>query len=303
MKSKVLIVGGTGLVGQRIIELLPKDKYEIALLSRNPKSESKIPTYKWNINDGYIDEKAFDGVEHIINLAGAGIADKSWTEARKKIILESRTNNNQLIAQYLSNHNIKLKSYLAASAIGYYGNRSDELLDENSKRGTSEFLSDITMEWEKAIAENKPYADRLAIFRIGIVLSTKGGALQKMLMGSKFGSAVYFGKGDQYYSWIHIDDLADIFIKSLDNESYHGIINAVTDNTTCKNVAQAIKDSSTFNVIHSAPAFAIKAMMGEMASVVLNSTRVVPKRLKELGFNFKHKEIGQAILDLKKRKV
>lgn len=305
MKTTVLIGGGSGLVGQRIIDLLPQAKYNIKVLSRSRRDDRDNVNYiHWDIKNGVIDERALDEVDYIINLTGAGIADRKWTDDRKKAIIDSRVDSTRLLIEQLKSKKHSVKAFISASAIGYYGDSGDRILTENSGPG-DEFLSSTCEAWEDAVVEVQPYVDREVRLRIGIVLSTLGGALPKVLMTSSFGLYNYFGNGSQYYSWIHIDDLAHMFIHAMENDKMNGAYNAVApEPLTNKMFTQQVKESvGGFGLVLPAPAIALRLILGEMSDVVLNSNRVIPERLNKLDYNFKYTDLKAAIKDLRQRTI
>ncbi len=298
-KKVILIGGGDGLVGRHIISLIDKNEYDIVVLSRS-KKKSEVSGVQYAVWD--TDSKTMDDIpapDHIINLAGAGIADERWTPARKNLLISSRVNSAATIKKYLQSHNLTPRSYISASAVGYYGNRSNEVLTEQSSAG-HEFMSDCCMQWEDAAQETGSYCQRHIILRIGIVLSAAGGALPKMLMTKSFGLFNYFGTGNQYYPWIHIDDLCRIFIQAIENETYNGVYNAVApQEITNKNMMREIMEICPFKgLLLPAPAFMLKLILGEMARVVLNSDRVIPQRLSAVGFSFTYTKAGEAVREL-----
>jgi hypothetical protein len=186
--------------------------------------------------------------------------------------------------------------------VGFYGDREDEKLYESSTSGKG-FLAECCKLWEDSAKEMSPFVNRLIINRIGIVLSTMGGALPKILMTKSIGLYNYFGNGQQYYSWIHIDDLCGIFLEQIEDNSYSGIFNAVTHKPlTNKQFTLEIKEALNGNLVMPAPTFGLRLVLGEMANVVLNSSRVIPKNLKKQAYTFKHKELGPAVKDLVNRK-
>lgn len=303
-KKTILIAGGTGLVGSRILEMLPKAQYNIHILTRNKKPDQEnIKFFEWNIDNREIDLDSLK-VDHIINLTGAGIADKRWSSARKKIIIDSRVNSLKLIKEGLVKINHKPESVVCASAIGYYGNRGNENLNENSDPGHG-FLPECCQLWEEASEELIQQSGRGTIFRIGIVLSSTGGALPKILMTRKAGIINYFGDGSQYYSFIHIDDLANMMITALQNSSYRGVINAVSptpmsNKDFTKKIAEVLPG---FQAVIPVPSFALKLALGEMAAVVLDGTKVYPMKLTELKYDFLFENLTDAILDIEERKI
>ncbi len=292
---KILIAGGTGLIGNRIIESL-KDKYEIHVLSRNKKeNKNGIIYHTWNPDENSIDENSLK-VDVIINLAGAGIADKRWTKERKKILIDSRVVPTNLLIDTLKKSKHKPSLYIGASAIGFYGDRGNEVLNEEAKVGSG-FLAECSEVWEEASMGMKPFVDRMMILRIGIVLSSKGGALPELKKTSPLGVLGYFG--DMYYSWIHIDDIVHIIDQAIINENYSGIINGVSP-TPIKNKDLILKLAEVLRgkISLPAPSFGIKLALGEMSAVVLNSTKVVPKKLQSISHNFLHPDLEKALKDI-----
>lgn len=300
----VLITGGTGLIGSRLSDLLAEKGYKVIHLSRKRKLSAKYPAYQWNIKKGEIDESALQQADYIISLAGAGIADKRWTANRKKLIIDSRVNGIELLAKELKAKNIRPKAIIGASAIGFYGDSGQGLMTEESATG-SDFLAESVRAWEKSYESLKPLTPRLPVIRVGIVLSTKGGALEKMLPTYKVGVGTYFGDGSQIYSWIHIDDICQMFIHALENEDLDNIYNGVSPNPV-SNKKLAIDIGKAMNKTTlpiPAPAFAMKIALGEMSAVVLSSSNVSAQRISETGFQFEYPELIPALKDILGRKV
>ncbi len=304
--SKVLIAGGTGLVGNRLSQLLVEAGYEVVHLSRAKRLEASYPTFVWNTEKSFIDDRAFHGLDYIINLAGAGIADTLWTKSRKKLLIDSRVKTTEFLTTYIKKLDHKPKAFLSAAAIGIYGDRGNEVLTENSAIGKKGFLVECCTLWERAIKlaalEN---GVRTAALRIGVVLSTQGGALAKMLLPLKFFIASYFGNGKQWYSWIHIDDICGMFIHLMKNEQAVGFYNATSPNPlTNKDLTkQMVKALGKKVAIIPAPVSGLRMGMGEMADVVLHSNRVLPERMEKEGYLFKFPNFQAAILDLSNRGI
>lgn len=295
----ILIAGGSGLVGSRLSQLLSEQKYEVRHLSRRPSPKAEYPTFVWDLQKDYIDPKALDQVDAVINLAGAGIADKLWSDARKKLIIDSRVQSTNLLARKIQEGALKPSVYLSASAIGYYGHREDQWVEETDQPGEG-FLAESTLAWEESIQAVVQTGVRTASFRIGIVLSTKGGAMEKMILPLKLGVAGYFGKGQQWYSWIHIDDLCNIFIEAIESKQYEGVYNAVSPSPeTNKELTRKLRSAYQANaLLLPGPAFVFRTVMGEMADVILNSTRVKADKIQQAGFQFEYPELELAMLDL-----
>ncbi len=304
MKKEVIwIAGGTGLVGQQLLKELDNHKYDVYILTRKKlNSNQKANEIHWNTQNMTISTDILP--DYIINLAGAGIADQRWTSSRKKELVDSRTLSAETILKYLMSKNHKLKSYLAASAVGYYGHRHNEVLTEISHPGT-EFMSECCALWEEASMKLKNYSEKLCIFRIGIVLSSQDGALPKMLMTEGLRIFNYFGNGHQYYPWIHIKDLTGFIIFSLQNKHIDGIFNTVapqqiTNKEMMKNI---IKSNNIKGLLFSAPAFVLKIVLGEMSAVVLNSNRIDTTKIENSGYKFQFVDVGLAVKNIKATKI
>jgi len=297
--SKILIAGGSGLIGQNLTKHLMNKGHEVVLLSRKPDSVKQFSAFHWNPIKGEIDEACLEAVDYVINLAGAGIADKRWTATRKKLIIESRTKGAELLRQLISK-SAKPKRYIAASAIGFYGNRGPEKLNEQSQEGSG-FLSESTIAWEAASKSIEQTGVPVDLLRIGIVLSTKGGALAKMLLSFNFKLGSYFGDGSQIYSWIHIDDVVGIIDFLLERDSGQGeIYNTVAPNPVSnKALIHAINSSGNFGaLVIPAPSLAMKLALGEMSTVILNGNHVDSSKLLKLGYSFEWPTIKDALKDI-----
>ncbi len=303
-KKKILIAGGTGLIGNRIVSLLDHEKYDIHILSRSTKeNRDNIKYFKWDVNNREIDLESLK-VNSIINLTGAGIADKRWSNARKKVIINSRINSTNLLISGLKDLDHKVESVACASAIGYYGDRADELLYEESAPGTG-FMADCCNLWEKTSVGFQEVSDRVSILRVGIVLSTKGGALPKVMMTAPMRVLNFFGNGRQYYSWIHIDDISNCFINCIEKEEYSGVFNAtVPIPLSNKEFTRKIGNALGGNyMLIPAPALGLKLALGQMAEVVMNSNRVIPQQLLDRSFNWEYPDLENAIKHLRSTKT
>ena len=299
----ILIAGGSGLVGTRITELLDSDEYRIIILTRFPKPPKGNITYLyWDIDKGVIDDRALYA-DYLINLTGDGIADSRWTTKRKKILIDSRVNGTLLIQSAMKKANRRFKAAVSASAIGYYGDQGDTILDERNNPG-DEFLSTCCLLWENASEQLQEVTDYNRIVRVGLVLSTRGGALPKILMTKTVRLFNYFGNGKQYYSWIHIDDISRMFIHLLTERSDHSVYNGVAPRPlTNKKFTEEVRDAFGSGIVLPAPALGLKIVLGEMSNVVLNSNRVLPKNFGEVGFRFEYPDLTNAIKDLLDREV
>lgn len=295
----VLIGGGSGLVGTRLSEMLKDRGYSVIHLSRKPNLDAAFPAYGWDFHARYIDPEALVQADYIVNLAGAGIADRPWTEARKQLIIDSRVETNRLLIEECTALNHRPRAFISGAAIGYYGNRGDELVDETSDPGSG-FLSESCVAWENSIDEMRQTGVRTVAIRIGLVLSPKGGALEKMLIPVRLGVSGYFGTGKQWYSWVHLDDLCNMFIYALENVALKGTYNGVAPNPERNKVfAQALaKAAPRKQMVLPVPAIALRMAMGEMADTVLYSTRVSSAKIEETGFEFQFPHLLDALQDL-----
>jgi len=301
--KSVLIAGGTGLIGTHLSSYLTDLGVKVSHLSRSKQSKSPYTTYTWNPAEHKMDTEALKGVDYIINLAGAGVADGRWTRARKKLILQSRLDSAATFEKHLAETGVKPIAYLSASAVGYYGDRGEDLLTEESKPGTG-FLSETTVSWEKAADAMEKYCPVYKV-RIGLVLSTRGGALPNMANPQKLGVGALMGSGKQFYPWIHIHDLARIFEYLMENRNLNGVVNGTAPVPVRQtDLVDAIKKGMNRPALKlPAPSFVLKTMLGEMATAVLDSTRAVPERLNKAGFEFQHAEIVEALRHLKENKI
>ncbi|PZV86216.1 hypothetical protein CLV31_102111 [Algoriphagus aquaeductus] len=296
--KNILISGGSGLVGQRITKLLEKKGYEVAWLSRSRQGRK---SFLWDVEKQEIDPEAMDWADAIIHLAGAGVAEKRWTPDRKNLILDSRTHSTQLLFSAIEKSAKKPSTCISASAVGYYGfNTGTNLVDENSMPG-GDFLAQVVIAWENEVKKMEALHLRTVLFRIGIVLDAEGGALGEML---KPPVAAPLGSGDQWMSWIHIEDLARMFVYALEKTTLQGVYNAVGPNPATNQQltkeAAAAKGKPYIGI--GVPGFALKLVLGEMAAMVLGGNRVSSQKIQKAGFEFEFPELKGALKDVFSRK-
>lgn len=291
---KILVTGSTGLVGSALVPALTKRGHEVIRAVRRP-SEKAGEVY-WNPEAGVVDAARLSGIHAAVNLAGENIAEK-WTEEKKRRIRDSRVVGTRLLAEAMASLDPKPRVLVAASAIGSYGNRGAEIMNEDSPCGDS-FLAEVCGEVEAATAPASECGIRVVKLRIGIILSTRGGALAKMLTPFKFGIGGKIGSGKQYMSWIALDDIVGIIEHALTNESVSGPVNAVAPNPVTnleftKTLGRVISRPTIFPI----PAFGLRLIFGrEMADeTLLSSTRVEPKRLIEAGYSFQYPTLDGAL--------
>lgn len=298
MNKKILVTGGTGLVGKELCSQLQKNGYEVSVLSRSKNLNSTYPTFTWDYPSGHLEAGAFEGVDAIIHLAGAGVADKRWSTERKKVILESRTMTSQLLYDQLKAVPNQVKTIIAASAIGIYGSEnSPNNMTEESPVG-NDYLAEVTREWELATSQFEKLDIRLAQLRIGVVLSNKGGALMKLLEPPV---AAALGKGDQYMSWIHMDDVVGMFLWALKNESVIGPFNLVAPAplTNLEFTKMAAKIFRKPFIPIPVPKFVLQLMLGQMAEIVLGGSKISCEKIQSEGYQFKFTDFESAVKDLK----
>lgn len=298
-KKNILITGASGLIGQRLTELLLEKGHSVAHLGRNAK-KGTVPSFTWNVEKQTIDLQALQGIDTIVHLAGAGIADKRWTEQRKREILDSRIESTQLLYNTLKHTNHTVKNFIAASAIGYYGfDLKGELFTEQSAPG-KDFLASVTRQWEESIDHLNALPLRVAKLRIGIVLSDKGGALVPMVTPVKFFAGSALASGKQMLSWVHIDDLCAMFIHLIENDHLQGAFNG-TGPYAVSNEAFTLAIAKQLHrplFLPKVPAFALRLILGEMADLIIYGSDVSSKKIQESGFTFQHKTLEAALANL-----
>ncbi len=297
-KEIVLITGANGTVAKTLTKLLEKE-YSLRFLTRKKQKNNE---YEWKDKEGGIEMEALKDVQHIIHLAGAGIADKKWTKERKEVIYSSRVDTAKRILEHLEKYNIKIKTFISASAVGYYGTVTTEnIFTENDKKG-NDFLSKVCEDWEKVAHSflEKGVAERAVILRFGVVLSKQGGALAKMISPIKNYLGACVGTGKQYMPWIHIEDLCGIVQYALQNAEIKGSYNTVapehiTNKCFTKTASKILKKPL---LLPNVPKFVLKLLLGEMAVVVLEGSRVSAQKILDTGYKFKFPDLQKALEDL-----
>ncbi len=300
MKKKVLISGGSGLIGTRLSEMLVEKGYEVIWLSRSGGTGVPYKVVTWDISRGTLDVEALEGLEAVVHLAGAGVADERWTKKRKEIIMNSRTESTTLLMNRLSEVKDKPKVFIGASAIGYYGaNTGNVPIDEESVNG-SDFLARVVLAWERASDPVELLGIRRTLLRVGVVLSADGGALPEILAPLKWGFGAPLGSGNQWMSWIHIEDLCRLFVEAIENPNYNGTYNGVAPSpATNREVTKAA--ASVLNKplwLPAVPGFALKLALGEMAQIVLGGSMISSKKVEKLGFEFRFPKLEVALKDI-----
>ncbi|KAA2240617.1 TIGR01777 family protein [Chitinophaga agrisoli] len=302
----VLITGGSGLVGQALTQLLTEHGYKVIILSRHPHKEdttlsNSLVTYAgWDLRRQTIDLNALQEADYIVHLAGANVADKRWTAAFKKEIVDSRTQSIELLFNNLQQHPNKVKKFISASGTGFYGENRNGAFTETDPPAT-DFLGQTCVAWEEGVRKMESLGKKVVIFRTGMALSTKGGALKEFQKPLQFGFATILGNGEQWVSWIHIHDLVRLYFNAIVNPALDGTFNAVAPapvphKELVLSMARVVKGKS-FITIH-VPAFALKLGLGEMSTEVLKSCQVSSKKIQDTGFVFSYPDINAAMEQL-----
>jgi len=299
MAKSILITGGSGLVGTHLSKHLINIGYQVKHLSRSIGENTDIETFIWDVEKGIIDKNCIKGVDTIVHLAGTGIADKRWTEERKKLIISSRTDSIKLIYDLLKKENHEVKQIISASGIGYYSDRGDEVLTEESDPNT-DFLAKSCILWEKAVDEGKKQNLKITKLRTGLILAKHGGALPKLAMPVIFFVGSPLGDGKQWLSWIHIDDVVNMYTFAIENENLEGLFNMaapqpVRNKDFVKILSNVLKKPMWAPAV---PKFVLKILLGEMNKAVIGSTYVSVDKIMAKGFKFKFPELKTALKDL-----
>ncbi len=300
--EKVLITGGTGMLGTALRQRLVEKGYEVIILTRKKRSPGNQTSYAaWDAEKGFIEENAISEADHIVHLAGANLAEGRWTEKRKKIFRDSRVKTGELLVHALATIPNKVRTVVSASAIGYYGpdasNPRPFVEDDNPD---NDFLGTLVQQWEGAIKPVQQQDKRLVIFRFGILLSTSGGAYEAFKKPLKFGVSAVLGNGKQIVSWLHIDDATGMILEAITNPSLNGVYNAVAPQPVSnKQLMQSIaRHISPRHIQLAVPAVFLKIGLGEMSIEVLKSATVSAEKIKQAGYVFQYPDIDSAIRKL-----
>lgn len=294
----VLVSGANGFFGSFLVEKLRAKGHSVKILIR--KKTNNPNEFFWNPNEELIDKAAFENINAIIHLAGANIG-KRWTKSYKKELHDSRINTANLLRKYCKKLDVKLNSFVSASGINYYGTyTSDKILTEKDGILHHDFLSNLCKDWELAADNFDGIADRIIKIRIAPILSKTGGAFEKLQKITNQNLASGIGSGKQWFNWIHIEDLANIFVDTIENPNLDGIYNAVADEVPSQKELMeklALKKKKFFFPIN-IPAFFMKLVFGEMSEMLLEGTRASNQKIKSEGFSFRYPDLDSAFRDL-----
>lgn len=300
--AKILISGGSGLVGSALSSELTRKGHNVCWLTRNPDKKIKISQFFWNPEQQFIDPQAFDGTEHLVHLAGAGIFGKRWSRKYKQKIFESRVNSSELLYKQMIKSGVKLKSFTGASAVGYYGTEAGiGPVSETAKPGT-DFLARVCVALEKSYESFRAADVRTCIIRTAVVLSTDGGALKKMTVPFKMGMGAALGSGQQPFPWIHISDLVALYTQTIEDPEMTGAFNAaapqkVNNKQFCTILAQSLHKPYWMPNI---PTSLLRLILGEAATTFTKGVQVNENKAVQAGFVFRHPELKESLNDLLK---
>ena len=299
---RVIITGGTGLIGTALTKLLSSNNHEIFILTRrspdNPKFRAGVQHVQWDAATAEGWGHLVDGADAVINLAGEGIADGRWSEERKRRIYASRVNAGKAVMEAITAAATKPKVLIQASGVDYYGPHYDEILTEDAAPGSG-FLAQVCFDWEASTAEAERLGVRRAVIRSGVVLSNDGGAWPRIVLPFKLFAGGPIGSGNQYWPWIHIDDEVQAIRFLIDNENASGAFNlSAPAPLTNKEFAVTLGKVMGRPAFFPVPSAALKIAFGEMSTVLLDGKRAVPHHLLELGYSFKYPTAEAAFRDL-----
>ncbi len=291
---KVLITGASGLVGTELQKSFAKKGYEMLLASRKEPTDEKH--VQWGIEEGFSEPEKLEGIDAVVHLAGENVSGLRWTEEKKKAIRDSRVMGTRNVVDAISKLKNKPKVFVASSAIGFYGTRGDEEVTESSAAGDN-FLAEVSKAWEAESRRAEDAGIRTVLLRTGIVLSKNGGALATMLTPFKLGVGGVVGSGKQWMSWISMDDEIAVINYVIENENIRGAVNAVSPNpVTNHDFTKTLGEVLYRPTFLPLPEFAVSMVFGEMGdALLLASTKVLPKRLEDAGFEFKYPDLKPAI--------
>lgn len=290
------------MIGRRLSEMLIKKGYDVIWLSREKHIKAKIPRYKWDLLKGEVDKEALEEADVIVHLAGVGIAEGRWTEARKRMIVGSRVRSAHILLDKLKAMDTKIDAFISASAMGYYGaTTTDKVYTEEDKHDENDFLSETCYKWEE---QAKQFTTDLGIrsvsIRTGVVLSKDSELIKKAVLPTKLWLGAPLGKGSQYMNWIHLDDLCRIYIKAIEDETMQGAYNAVAPEYTTnvqfmKAIANVLRKPMFLPRV---PEFVFKWVLGESAQIILEGSRISSKKILKTGFRFRYKKLTDALKDI-----
>ncbi|MCC2590115.1 TIGR01777 family oxidoreductase [Chryseobacterium sp. MFBS3-17] len=295
---KILISGGTGLVGTALATELRSRGHDVNILVRK---KSPLPHhFLWNYEEDYLEDGALNGVESIIHLAGASIG-KRWTPRYKKELKDSRIKSAAFLHQQCRLQNLQLKSFISASGINYYGTfTTEEILTEEMPARRNDFLAEVCTKWENAVHQFKDSAERIVILRTAPVLSARGGTLEPLQKIARLNLSSAIGKGTQWFNWIHLQDMVNMYVQAVEQPQFNGIYNAVADDIpNNRDFMKALAHSmNKWFLPVSIPAVVMKTILGEMSEIILEGSRISNEKVKAAGFRFQYPDLEPALRQL-----
>ncbi|WP_427875040.1 TIGR01777 family oxidoreductase [Flavobacterium sp. MMS24-S5] len=300
MAQNVLLTGGTGFVGKYLTDVLIEAGFSVSILSRSDReSNPRVTYYKWDLKKNYIDKNAVLNADYIIHLAGEGIVEKRWTKRRKRAIIESRVRPVEMIYSILEMNNKKLEGFISASGIGIYGAITSHKICTENTPPANDFLGITCQKWENAADKIGSLNIRTIKIRTGIVFGKNEGFLKKMVPTFKSGFGAVLGSGKQYLPWIHIEDLCQIYLKSIEDTKLEGAYNAcVTDNTTNSRFSKTMAKLYDYSIwIPKVPAFVLKILLGQMSEAILTGQRVSSEKIQKTGFEFQFTDLEKTLIN------
>ncbi|WP_294960593.1 TIGR01777 family oxidoreductase [uncultured Flavobacterium sp.] len=300
MAQNVLLTGGSGFIGKHLTDVLIEAGFSVSVLSRSErKNTQRVTYYKWDIKKNYIDKNAILNADYIIHLAGEGIVEKRWTRRRKRAIIESRVRPVEMIYSILEKNNKKLEAFVSASGIGIYGAITSHKICTENSAPANDFLGTTCQKWESAADKIGSLNIRTVKIRTGIVLGKNEGFLKKMIPTFKSGFGAILGSGKQYLPWIHIEDLCQIYLKSIEDTKLEGPYNAcITDNTTNARFSKTMAKLYDYTIwLPKVPPFVLKILLGKMSEAVLTGQRVSSEKIQKAGFEFQFTDLEKSLIN------
>jgi len=300
MGKTVLISGGTGMIGARVAHQLKHRGHNVRILTRSALKSKDFDYYSWDPDKDSIQEGAVEGIDAIIHLAGENIGERRWTKTRKKALTDSRVKTAKLLKDTIAKQEKKPEVFVSASGIGYYGYDTGSILIKEGSRFGDDFLATLVKKWEAAADEFQLLGMRVVKFRTSIVLSPSKGALAVMAKPVKMWLGAALGRGDQYISWIHLNDIVSLYIFAIENDGIKDVFNAVssepvTNKVFMKSIAKVLNKPF---FLPNVPSFVLKLYLGEMSSIVTGGNRVTSEKIRLEGFEFEHDTLEAALENL-----
>jgi uncharacterized protein len=295
--QSVLITGGGGLIGRYLTSVLLAEGYKVSHLSRQTNRFGKVRVFRWDPEKEYLNPEVFDGVDYLVHLSGANIGEKRWTDRRKEDILNSRVTSAGLLFRTIAENRIKLKAYITASATGYYGSVTSDKIFTEDDPPSEDFLGSTCRLWEVSADLFEGLGIRTVKIRTAVVLEKNDSALTKLMNPAKYGMVVRLGNGKQYFPWIHINDLCNIYLKAIMDDNICGAYNAVapqhiTQNEFLRTMAGVMKKPVFLLPV---PSWILRAVMGEMSDIVTKGSRISSEKIIGTGYNFKFDKLEEAL--------